>query len=104
MKVNELIQLIRENNLMKFYKSSEWIKLRQEVLNRDRHECQKCKGKGKFRKADCVHHIKHVKEYPLLALEPTNLISLCNSCHDEEHPEKLRKKSSKEKFINEERW
>lgn len=100
----ELMELIHSGNIMKFYKSPEWKKLRTAALKRDHYECQKCKAKGKYRKADCVHHIKHVKQFPLLALVLSNLISLCNSCHDEEHPEKLKKNKSKPKFMNEERW
>jgi hypothetical protein len=47
-----------------------------------------------------------VKDWQDLALELDNLTSLCNSCHDEEHPEKLyrSRNKSKKKFINEERW
>jgi predicted kinase len=44
-----------------------------------------------------VHHIKQLEEYPELALDPDNLVSLCNLCHNREHPEnphfaKLRKR------------
>ena len=38
--------------------------------------------------ADMVHHIKERTEYPELALTLENLISLCNACHNKEHPEK----------------
>jgi len=36
-----------------------------------------------------VHHIKHLKDFPELALVDSNLESLCFTCHNEEHPEKL---------------
>ncbi|OZQ74694.1 endonuclease [Paenibacillus odorifer] len=36
--------------------------------------------------ADMVHHIKPLSEYPELALVLKNLLSLCNSCHNKEHP------------------
>ena len=32
--------------------------------------------------------IKHVDEYPELAFESSNLISLCAACHNKRHPEK----------------
>ena len=35
-----------------------------------------------------VHHIKHADEYPELFFDASNLISLCNACHNKEHPEK----------------
>ncbi|TDX52151.1 HNH endonuclease [Orenia marismortui] len=101
----KLLKAIKAGNVRKFYKSSIWQAIRKQVLIRDNHECQKCKEKGKFSKADCVHHIKHLREFPLLALVLSNLISLCNSCHNEEHPEKLKKyRAGQEEYITEERW
>lgn len=86
-----------------FYKSKEWKAKRKEILKRDNKECQKCKSRGKYYKAETVHHIKHLKEHPELALTDSNLISLCYACHNQEHPEKL-KKTQRKRFINEERW
>lgn len=76
-----------------FYKSSTWKKRRQEIIARDNNECQKCKAKGKLtvgqqNKLD-VHHIKHLETNWELRLCGDNLITLCTSCHNEEHPEKL---------------
>lgn len=105
---NEIVQwikaLIKHNNVKAFYNSGLWQHKRIDALERDNNECQKCKDNGLYSAADCVHHKKHLKQHPELALDLENLISLCNSCHDEEHPEKLRKNKSKRKFINEERW
>lgn len=39
-------------------------------------------------RATMVHHIKPRGEYPELALTLSNLVSLCDACHDEAHPEK----------------
>ena len=39
------------------------------------------------------HHIKHADEYPELAYKDDNLISLCDACHNAEHPEKAKKKN-----------
>lgn len=99
----ELLKAIMIGDVLKFYKSKEWKKKRKDIFKRDNNECQKCKAKGKFRKAKCVHHIKHLRDNPELALEDENLICLCNICHNEEHPEKLHS-NSKSKFTNEERW
>jgi 5-methylcytosine-specific restriction protein A len=88
----------------KFYLSAAWLHKRNEILERDNHECQKCKSKGKFSVAECVHHIKHLKDRPDLALADGNLISLCGTCHNEEHPEKLHSNDKKPKYVNEERW
>lgn len=84
-----------------FYKTPEWERKRREILKRDRNACQECKRKGKYRKADTVHHIKHLKECPELALTDSNLESLCRDCHEEKHPERHKKKKD---FWTPERW
>lgn len=94
--------LIQHKNIKAFYNSMLWLNKRAEALDRDNNECQKCKARGLFSSANCVHHKKHVKKHPELALELDNLKSLCNSCHDEEHPEKLRNKPKPQ--LNIERW
>jgi 5-methylcytosine-specific restriction enzyme A len=103
MKTEEIIHLIQTNNLMKFYKSKEWLQLRKEVLERDNYECQSCKRKGRYRKAKNVHHIKEVKTHPELALDKDNCESICIQCHNDEH-KRLDKYIKKKKFVNEERW
>lgn len=106
MTVNELnkwlIPIIKANNIKTFYNSTPWKHARLKALERDNNECQKCKSRGLYNEAECVHHKKHVKQYPQLALELDNLISLCNECHNQEHPEKLRVKPRTP--INTERW
>lgn len=86
-----------------FYNSAEWLHKRAEILARDHWECQRCKEQGEFAKAVVVHHIKHYKARKDLALIDDNLISLCLSCHDDVHPEKLRRNAAA-KTINEEKW
>jgi len=100
----ELIQFIREDKIMKFYKSKQWLSLRLIALERDNYECQECKRKGRYYKAENVHHKKEVKTHPYLALDINNLECLCIRCHNEEHKrlDKLTKKIPK--FMNVERW
>ena len=81
--------ILKPGGEIRFYNSVEWRATRREVLKRDRHECQMCKREGLYKRADCVHHVIHLKDRPDLALMISNLISLCNSCHDKEHPEKF---------------
>jgi 5-methylcytosine-specific restriction enzyme A len=99
---NWIIKLIKHNNIKAFYNSGAWLHKRADALDRDNNECQNCKAKGLFSPANCVHHKKHVKKYPELALDLDNLISLCNSCHDVEHPEKFNNKPKPQ--LNQERW
>lgn len=106
-----IIKCIRDDDVHRFYCRKEWKQVRDEVLSIDHNECQKCKSRGKYNKADIVHHIHHLKDYPELALNiyddegHRNLISLCQSCHEEEHPEERHKFRRKEdSYRNEERW
>ena len=71
-----------------FYKSKAWRYRREHVLRRDGYLCQNCKRYGKRVEAVTVHHIQHLEDRPDLALEDSNLISLCNACHNKMHPEK----------------
>lgn len=100
--IEQLIELIKLSKEKTFYNSAVWISKRSEILKRDNNECQRCKIKGKYSKAETVHHIKHLKDYPELAIEDDNLISLCNVCHNIVHPEKL--KIIKKEIVSEERW
>lgn len=70
------------------YNSIRWKKKRKQILRRDGYVCQGCKRFGKQTEAVTVHHIKHADEYPELAFEDDNLVSLCNACHNKQHPEK----------------
>ncbi len=81
-----------------FYTSSAWLRARARALERDCGLCVWCRDEGRYTVdrrgrrvpvlADMVHHIKPRKAYPELALTLDNLVSLCNRCHDEAHPEK----------------
>ena len=99
-----LLSYIKQGLYIKFYKSREWLAKRADIFKRDNYECQHCKREGKFSPADCVHHIKHLREFPMLALTDSNLVALCNPCHNKEHPEKLARWEPKPGFINPERW
>ena len=81
----------------KFYKSKAWKQKRAAILRRDNYQCQRCKRYGRLRQAQTVHHIKHYDEYPELALDNNNLISLCNDCHNAMHPEKAGKANKNRK-------
>lgn len=96
-----------------FYRSSSWESLRQEALKRDNYECQMCKREGKVhldsqkvegeRKSIQlnVHHIKEIEDYPELALELDNLMTICLQHHNKEHGRFTRKPN---KWENDERW
>jgi 5-methylcytosine-specific restriction endonuclease McrA len=56
----------------------EWRKL---VLERDNYTCQKCRAKDIRLE---VHHVKPKDQYPHLALQISNGITLCVKCHRKE--------------------
>jgi len=77
--------------MMFSYKSTMWKKKRIQILKRDGYMCQECKRYGRSVDATTVHHIKHVDEFPELAYQSNNLVSLCSACHNKMHPEKFKK-------------
>ena len=105
-------QLIDEKRLHEFYTSSAWLNLRDEVLREHKYECQECKKRGFYTKANHVHHVQYVIKHPRLALSKTyifqgkeykNLIPVCKKCHETVcHPERLRWNAKEP--LTEERW
>lgn len=99
MKDIEFVRKCIDEDIHKFYIWRKWVNLRKEVLRMDKHECQECKRRGKYTRADTVHHVNHVKNYPELALsiwfidskgnKKRNLESVCRECHTHLHPELL---------------
>ncbi|MGG0789264.1 HNH endonuclease signature motif containing protein [Peribacillus simplex] len=60
-------------------------KLRKQIIYRDGFQCQRC---IKFNRYDHttmenleVHHIKSFRDFPYLAYEPSNLITVCRYCN-----------------------
>lgn len=106
-----------DKDAKQFYNSSAWIKKREEILIRDHYECQDCRKRiqenkesdlhgwqRRIQKARQVHHIIELKERPDLALDDSNLISLCVMCHNIRHgrePFAFKAKEKKKKVTNE---
>lgn len=108
-KLHELQALLAASDDHAFYTWGEWQRIRQSVLEMDHYECQQCRAKGRYRKATIVHHIKHLKDRPDLALsiwdgEERQLLSVCKSCHEELHPEWLRQYKPTAIPVTMERW
>lgn len=108
-RLRQLIGLIQNGREAAFYSWAEWKHLRLEVLKMDRWECQACKKRGRYRRAAIVHHVKHLRDRPDLALsvwdgEARQLVSLCKRCHEEEHPESQRQYAPKCAPVTDERW
>ena len=67
----------------KFYKSAKWRKKRAFIIKRDLGHCQRCKNKYNIINGERleVHHIKSRHQFPELAFEDSNLITLCKTCN-----------------------
>lgn len=76
----KIVRVEINKELLKKRKSTEYKKKMKEAMERDLFKCQDC-----WANAECVHHIKQVKDYPELILELDNLKSLCNNCHKKIH-------------------
>lgn len=110
-RLKELRELIAAGNEKAFYFWHEWrFDVRPAVLDLDRRECQQCKRRGRYRRGYIVHHIKHLKDAPELALSvyapdgSRQLETVCKSCHEEYHPESLQKYKPHAQPITSERW
>ena len=64
-----------ENERFRRVKTREWTDIRQSILKRDRNKCAKCGSKDML----TVHHI--VRWVISKDDSPSNLITLCRSCH-----------------------
>ncbi|SET01793.1 HNH endonuclease [Salinibacillus kushneri] len=68
-----------------FYKSKRWKRKREVILRRDEYQCRHCRRYGKVTPAATVHHIYPLEDYPEYKLTNINLLSLCNTCHEQMH-------------------
>lgn len=60
-----------------FYQSWEWKRLRYDTILRYGAKCMCCGSEDRI----VVDHVKPVRNYPELALDPDNLQILCNDCN-----------------------
>lgn len=62
--------------------------VREYVLARDGHKCRHCRGKSK----DSILNIHHIESRKTGGNSPSNLITLCETCHKEFHKGKIKLK------------
>lgn len=62
--------------------------VREYVLTRDEHKCQHCKGKSK----DKILNVHHIESRKTGGNSPSNLITLCKTCHKEYHKGNIKLK------------
>lgn len=83
--VSAALDAVREGGADAFRRTYAWKHKSETIRARDRWECQDCKARGRYAPATAVHHIKPLSVSPELALTDSNLISLCNECHERRH-------------------
>lgn len=69
--------------------------VREYVLARDGHKCQYCKGKSK----DPILNIHHIESRKTGGDSPSNLITLCETCHKEFHKGNIKLKVNRGKSL-----
>lgn len=67
--------------------------VREYVLFRDNHTCQHCKGKSK----DKILQVHHITSRKVGGDSPSNLLTLCKTCHQAHHKGKIDLKVKKVK-------
>ena len=77
-----------DSEYVKFYNSSAWRKLREQILLRNHYICKHCGGL-----AEMVDHIIPTKQDWNRRLDPTNLQPLCNACHNTKTAKEVRTQS-----------
>lgn len=114
MEPEKIAELVERGEEHLFYVSGAWQRKRLEVLEADRWECQVHRERGRYRRAELVHHVIHLRDRPELGLEDfyvdedgvehRQLVSVCRECHETVcHPERMRK-VGREGLVLEERW
>lgn len=69
--------------------------VREYVLTRDNHKCQHCKGKSK----DKILNVHHIESRKTGGDSPSNLITLCETYHNEFHKGNIDLKVKREKSL-----
>ena len=58
-----------------------WQQTRRRYLQ-EHPLCHDCIARGEVKLAEHVHHVKKVKEFPELRLDPSNFLGLCATDHN----------------------
>lgn len=116
-RLKQLRTMIESGTEKNFYFWPEWRGsektdgIRKQVLKLDHYECQECKRRGRYSKGYIVHHVKHLRDAPELALtiwDPETgerqLETRCKACHEAEHPDVLAQNITRHEPVTVEFW
>ena len=109
-KLAHLVALLAAGKENTWYNSGDWQAVRDAVKRID-HECIICKTAGRHSATRYVHHVKHLRDRPDLALSiydpdtgKRQLICVCKQCHELLHPESQRQYRPSKPPVTAERW
>lgn len=92
------MKILAKNFSKKLYNSAKWKKIRNYILTRDFYMCKICGEPN----CDTVHHIIELTPMNIndtnITLNPDNLITVCNQCHDEIHSRNHRQEKARYTF------
>jgi 5-methylcytosine-specific restriction protein A len=71
----------RDPQIYHFRNSGKWKRKRAEIMERDYHLCRVCASKHSLVTAVEVHHIIPLADNYDLRLDNSNLVALCQTCH-----------------------
>lgn len=73
-----------DNNITKFYRTSQWYETRNRIIARDGYRCARC-GKSSIEVDLQVHHLKYITGRKAWEYPDQELITMCKGCHAQEH-------------------
>lgn len=110
-KLAHLVSMLAAGKENIWYNSGDWSAVKAAVKKIDHYDCLICKAMGRRRAARIVHHVKHLRDRPDLALSiydpdtgERQLICVCKQCHELLHPESQRQYRPSKPLVTAERW
>lgn len=102
----EFVEKIKlTGDIRRFYKTYQWRKFRNEIMNKKKNRCELCWNGGitgeavrRYKRATVLHHIKHLRDAPQLALREKNMMALCDECHKLMHPDEFKQQQIIERW------
>jgi hypothetical protein len=79
----------RQLEYQEYLNSEHWDKLRTAVLERDEYRCRKCQTSYRLE----AHHVFYRENWE--DAQPKDYITLCRSCHEEHHQQKVSETAPK---------
>lgn len=64
-----------------FYRTKQWVNLRQRVLDEQHYLCQYCKCDGVVKQGKTVDHVRPLELFPNDGADIANLAVTCSRCH-----------------------